>query len=380
MGLRKLAVLVSAFALVAAVSACDGGSAEPGVDSTGGLDSAGSQDAVTGDNGAPQDSALSDSAGPDATSSDATADTSTPPDASSDAPPDPLAPPAPPAYSGAACPVLQAGPNSFMSSGIARSVQVWLPPTPAGAGVMFLWHGFGDTGSNFGIAVGAAAIAKNYGVIVVSAQAILDPLESEKLVEYKELAEQIIGDMPPTWSLFDGPGIDLVLFDDLLSCLDEDFAIDRTRVHTMGFSAGALWSTILVMERSEWLASAVLWSGGLGSTGGLVEIVHTPYETPARDLPVLAVSGGPTDVWPNAQLPLVNFVKGTDELTADLVADGHDVVRCDHGLGHTIPPGGMSWGLNFLFDHHWRVEGGTLYKSLDGLPFPDYCALQLGAP
>ncbi len=378
MGLNKFAVVCS-LAVLAALSACDGGASDPGADSTGALDSAAGHDAATGDDGGPQDSIASDSAGPDSGAPDATADTSPTPDATADVPANPLAPPAPAAYSGAACPTLQAGPNSFMSSGLARSVQVWLPPTPAGAGVMFLWHGFGDTGANFGNAVGAAAIAKNYGVIVASAQAVLDPLASEKLAEFKDLGEQLFGEMPPTWSLFDGPGIDLVLFDDLLSCLDETFAIDRTRVHTMGFSAGALWSTVLLLERSEWLASAVLWSGGLGSTGGFAEVVYTPYETPARDLPVLAVSGGPADVWPSSQFPLVDFVTGSDELTADLTADGHDVVRCDHGLGHTIPPDGMSWGLNFLFDHHWRVEGGTLYKSLDGLPFPAYCAIELGA-
>jgi poly(3-hydroxybutyrate) depolymerase len=266
-----------------------------------------------------------------------------------------------------------------MSSGLARTVQVWTPADPAGAGVLFLWHGFGDTGANFGNAMGAAQIANQFGVVVVSAQAVLDPLESEKLVDFKDLAKQFIGQMPPTWSLFDGPGIDLVLFDDLLSCLDEQFAIDRTRVHTMGFSAGALWSTVLVLERADWLASAVLWSGGLGSTGGLAEIVYTPYETPARDLPVLAASGGATDVWPNTQLALVNFTKGSDELTAALTADGHDVVRCDHGLGHTVPGGAGSWGIQFLLDHHWRPEGGTLYDSIDGIGFPDYCTLELGA-
>ncbi len=378
MRLRRL-VLGLSLAVVAGLSACDDGGTTPGGDSVGDLDASTVNDGLGGELGPSPDSTAPDSVDTDASPPDASAPDTSAPDASADVPANPLAPPAPPGYSGAVCPALKAGANSFTSSAMARSVQVWMPPQPAGAGVVFMWHGFGDTGVNFGNAMGAAQIANQFGVIVVSAQAVLDPLESDKLVDFKDLAKQFIGEMPPTWSLFDGPGIDLQLFDDLLSCLDEEFAIDRTRVHTVGFSAGALWSTVLLLERSDWLASAVLWSGGLGSTGGLAEVVYTPYKTPARDLPVLSASGGATDVWPNAQLALVNFTKGSDELTADLTADGHDVIRCDHGLGHTVPQGAGSWGLQFLLDHHWRPEGGTLYKSIDGLGFPAYCTLELGA-
>ena len=293
-------------------------------------------------------------------------------------PPNPDEPPAPVVYEGT-CPAIVAGAMTFPAAGHDRAVTVTLPKDPQGAGVLFLWHGFGDTGPDFSAAVGAQAMSNTFDVITVSPQAILDAMESEKLAPFKDLAG-MFGPLPPTWAILDGPEIDMTLFEGLLYCLDEQFQIDRKRVYTMGFSQGALWSSLLVLTRSEVLAAALLWSGGLGYDGGLVEVVKFDYEKPTRTIPVLAGSGGATDLWPNAQFALVDFQVGTEALIQNLVEDGHAAVHCSHGLGHTVPSDGLVWGLKFLFDHEWQpnpVE--SPYLGHDGSGFPGYCVFPPGS-
>jgi predicted esterase len=287
----------------------------------------------------------------------------------------PDGPPTPKAYSGGTCPTFKAGKQSFMSSDLDREIVVTLPEDPSGAGVLFLWHGFGDTHSNFSSALGAKSISGSENLITVAPQAVIDPVSSAKLAPYKDLAAQFIGPLPPTWSVLDGPEPDIILFDDLLSCLTVQYDVDLKRVYTLGFSQGALFSTRLVLLRSDVLAGAALWSGGLGSTGGLLEVVRFEYESPKRKVPVLAVAGGAADLWPNEMLALVNFQTGTTELADALRADGHAVVECNHGLGHTIPADGLQWGLPFLFSHEWTADGASSYFGAEGGDFPKYCTM-----
>lgn len=355
--------------------ACSGDDAtDNGADAAPGADASGDAEASAGDTTGPEGDTsepggdASDPTGEDAVDGDPGGTPDVPPP-----PPNPNAPPPVPTYAGT-CPTLVAGAQKFTSGELARDVTVALPAKAEGAGVLFLWHGFGDTGPNFSAMVGAQAIATKFNVITVSAQAVVDPLETEKLSPLKDLAAQFVGPLPPTWSIIDGPELDLQLFDDLHACLDEQFGVDPTRLYTMGFSQGALWSTVLILERSKVLASALLWSGGLGSTGGLIEVVRLAYQAPERKIPVLAGSGGAADIWPNAQLKLVDFAAGSAELVEALTADGHAAALCDHGLGHTVPPGGLGWGLQFLFDHVWTPKGDSSYFGHAGDGFPEYCS------
>ncbi len=347
--------------------ACSGSTGESGT--TPPADTGAESDASNGDATASDDS----SSPSDDTTEPGDPDSSEPP-VDEGEPPGPGEPPAIAPYSGGACPSFAAGSMKFKSGEMERDITITLPDQPEGAGLVFLWHGFGDSHSNFSGAIGAASMSKSHNVITVSAQAVLDPLETEKLASLKALAASVgLADLPPTWSIIDGPDIDMQLFDDLLACMNESYNVDRKRLYTLGFSQGALWSTVLILERSEHLAAALLWSGGLGSTGGLVEVVHFTYGTPARKIPVLAASGGAADIWPNAQLTLVDFSAGTVELVDALKTDGHAAVHCDHGSGHTVPQGGLSWGLQFLFDHKWTADGESQYFGHDGAGFPDYC-------
>ena len=157
---------------------------------------------------------------------------------------------------------------------------------------------------------------------------------------------------------------DGALFDDLLACVEEQYDIDNKRVWSMGFSSGALWTTWLVLNRSSFLASAVVWSGGSNASVNI-------YKSPKRKLPVLVAWGGANDQ------ALLSFEPMAITFADGLQTDGHFVIRCNHKLGHTIPGGGLTWATIFLEHHTWDTVGHTpLQDDAAALAkFPAYCEI-----
>ncbi len=250
-------------------------------------------------------------------------------------------PAAPPAYSGETCPALVAGVNTFESAGHSRTVQVFMPDAAiADPPVLFIWHALGGNATQFATVFQAKKVAADYGAVVVVPESCCNA-QSE-------------------WE----PSADSALFDDMLSCLSEQRGVDLRRVYTTGFSAGGLWSTWLTVNRGDMLAAAVIFSGGVAA--------WLPYVTPAYKLPVVLVDGGPTDVYGG----IVNFNDMTQTLADNLVDDGHIVVACDHGGGHTLPMGADIWGYTFLFDHSYGDGSSPYAAGLDEM-WPSYCELLL---
>jgi predicted esterase len=176
----------------------------------------------------------------------------------------------------------------------------------------------------------------------------------------------VSGQFHTAWGFVGDSSLDAALFEEALSCLDAHYGIDRGRVYTTGFSAGALWSTWLVMNRSPYLAAAVLFSGGVPGPpmGGA-------YTSPDFDLPVLALHGGTSDIYGGG---VIRFNEATTALADGLKADGHFVVVCNHDRGHTIPFNVMDFAIPFLFDHRF---GSADSPHSGGLPqsWPSFCAI-----
>jgi predicted esterase len=255
------------------------------------------------------------------------------------------------AYSGGQCPELAGGDMTFTSGAKSRTARIYLPEEPAGAGVLYLWHGLGDNVSNFSAALQAQTLAQTYGWIVVVPS-----------------MEPAVGLMPALWgfpSLLGGiPDADLALFDDLAACIDATWDIDRSRIYTLGFSGGALWSSYLVLHRSEVLAGAVSLSGGV-SPADQDPPTTFHYETPLRQLPVLLGHGGAGDIY-NAVIVVLEFNTMTEIFADALVADGHFTIICRHGMGHYFPSGVGTSALQFLSAHTW--ENTTSFWQENGLP------------
>ncbi len=246
-------------------------------------------------------------------------------------------PPTPAAYAGT-CPAF-GDKTDFESAGYTRKVLVRLPADPVGAPVWFNWHWLGGS-ANQGLRYQELELATDAGFIVI--------------------APDSRDDEPFEWPFVEGddPTPDLQLFDDLLSCLHETYQVDLNRVHSTGMSAGGLWTTYLLMNRSTVLASAAPLSGGTQP--------FQPYTTPERDLPVLITWGGPSDLYNG-----LSFALASTDLSEALIEDGHSVAHCVHDDGHNLPPGGTEYTIRFFQDHPW----GTETVSLNGDAYPDFCGM-----
>ncbi|MGK0360838.1 MAG: poly(3-hydroxybutyrate) depolymerase [Bradymonadia bacterium] len=326
---QYIAALIALMML--SVGACDdGGSAPPAAqvvvaDAT--LADGSSDDAALPD-AALEDGALDDAALPDAAVPDAAL---------------PLAEEViaadPPVYSGDACPDFMNGPNSFAAGAKMRDFNLFLPPEPEGAPVLLIWHPLGSNAGQIGRFYDAANIAANQGWIVVVPESLRTQTE---------------------WGYFGGATDDLALFDDLLACLDVQFGFDTQRLYTTGFSAGALWSSYLIMHRAQHLNAALVYSGGVTN--------FAPFRVPDFAMPVLMTWGGPNDQFGG----VINFQESTYLFRDRLRENGHPVVTCEHAGGHVPPPQGAGWGIEYLAGHTTRVAAPAF---ADDAPYPDSCTV-----
>lgn len=262
--------------------------------------------------------------------------------------PDPV-----PAYSGGSCPTFASGSNDITSSGDARDFRLFLPANPAGAPVLFLWHGLGDNADNFASGMGASQIAQQYGAIVIVPSmapggGLLGPIWS---------FPSQLGGAPPEQ--------DLTLFDDILGCVDAQYDIDNRRVYSAGFSAGAIWTTYLTIYRAGLLASTAIFSGGVNAQ------LTFPYASSDYPLPVIMSHGGTSDTFNG----ILQFMPMMTTLADSLAADGHYGVLCTHSQGHTITNEIVISAYDFLFRNEWGT--GTSPLATEGIPasYPNTCAV-----
>lgn len=247
-----------------------------------------------------------------------------------------------PEYSNGSCPNLVDGVNKgFLVGENKRKFRISLPENPEGAPVIFLWHWLG----------GSALQAMNYlnfeGVSGAENAILVAPNTDGYTYEWR----------------FDKPGADnpdLLFFDDMLRCLYEEYQVDLERIYATGMSAGGLWSSYLIVHRSERFAAIAPLSGGA---------MGPAYQSPTDPIPVLLFWGGESDTYGGFSFDTANQV-----FSGLLQDDGHFVAECDHGGGHTFPPEvfGAMWTF---FDAHPKGVDPEPYAA--GLPasFPDYCTV-----
>jgi poly(3-hydroxybutyrate) depolymerase len=212
--------------------------------------------------------------------------------------PAPLAP-----YSRGACPALAPGRNRDFGHN-HRSFLLCVPTSTRGPfAVLFLW---GAGGPAEGIAPVLAGHYDEDGFILVVPDG--DPPR-----------------YPLTWDMDPrGSDADLRFFDDVLACLDEQYPVDRRRVHTTGYSTGAVFSAYLMGHRSQVLASFSSYSGGDRSPSG-----ERLVPMPPHPIPGLLYHGGDADVeWAGKAATL--------SLAARMASNGQFTVVCDHGRGHVV--------------------------------------------
>jgi len=166
------------------------------------------------------------------------------------------------------------------------------------------------------------------------------------------------------WQVWNEDDLDLRLYDDLRTCVVEQIGADIARVSAMGFSGGGLFTTVLVRERGDTLATFVEMSGGADVDFQLVsDEPIAAYGTPAARMPALLFSGGDEDGWPQGFI-LVDFQAATDALQQHLLEDGHYLWRCRHDQGHTITWSewtlARAWSLAHSYGGDAAYSGGAI--------------------
>jgi predicted esterase len=275
------------------------------------------------------------SAAPAATPSDAAAPAKTSPDAK-----------ALPTATGT-CPAFTTGKNTFAPAGIApRDVLLTIgAEADAKDGpLVFFWHGAGGDPSEAAGALGPAVAG------VTSAGGIV-------AAPYHDPAA---GDLP--WFLSTGGtrDDDLRLADEILACAIARKGVDLRRIHSVGFSAGAMNTTQFALRRSSWVASIVVYSGA--------QIFEVDPQDATNEYPAMLFYGGPNDQ------VVVNFDDASHAYHDWLTANGHFSFLCNHGRGHTVPSDGRASAWQFLQDHPYGASPEPYAAALPA-GFPTYCTL-----
>ncbi len=230
----------------------------------------------------------------------------------------------------------------------SRNALVWHDPAQGGGGpLVFFFHGGG------GDPDGATA--------TVTDDAITDVVANGGMV-IAPFSDPSAG---TEWFLVSGSAQnDLVMMDSMVACAVQDAGIDPYRIHGVGFSAGALHVGISSILRSSYMASTVVYSGGVYSSAAS----ENPDATPSS----LIFHGGASDV-----VSGLSFSAAAQLYYNVITERGGDAIICDHGTGHGYPDNEIDvWrrrdAYNFLIDHPFGVDPHP-YEA--GLPewVPPYC-------
>lgn len=248
--------------------------------------------------------------------------------------------------SGGDCPTIDGGGDvELVSNQKDRTVKVLVPEGgAAGKPVVFVWYPLGGSAS--------------YMINALSLREYADTVDATVVVP------TATGDVLFEWNFTSAVDAndDLVLYDDLRTCLYEQLDIDLGRVSAMGFSAGALWTSYLAVHRGDTLSTILPFSGG---TDPIIA-----YESPAGPFPALLPFGGDNDLYGGG---VVDFQETTTNFATDLTADGHFVITCNHEGGHTIPPEGREMMDMWLTAHTFGAA--SPFADGDLSAFPDYCSV-----
>lgn len=156
---------------------------------------------------------------------------------------------------------------------------------------------------------------------------------------------------------------DLLVADLALACAVQELQVDVSHIHVAGFSAGGKQAAQMAIRRSSYVASVVLYSGGLFPHQ---LDPYPPFEEMDNKFASIVFWGGPSDVvvTDNVQAAWAyyDFVSG----------NGNFTIMCDHNRGHTVPPEGQAAAWRFFQDHPWDVSPEPY---LSGMPpeVPGYC-------
>ena len=261
---------------------------------------------------------------------------------------DPLHPPAGflPAATGT-CPEMTAGMITVQPQGLApRQARLWITDAARtlDGPLVFYWYGTNGAPAQAMDGLGMEAI----DAITALGGLVVAPVH-----------DPAAGIFP--WFLVTTTNdTDLKVADEILACAIQKVGVDIRRIHSVGFSAGALHTTQMAYRRSGYLASVVTYSGG--------QVAPIPDQDPTSALNAMIFHGGASD------MVVIGFQAASEQFKMSLTTAGRFAFICNHGMGHRIPTAAVGSVWQFLQDHPFGTRPSP-YAG--GLPagFPSYCAL-----
>ena len=251
----------------------------------------------------------------------------------------------------------------FLSSDEERTVTILFPSNPEPKmRIVYFFHGLMDPSyspsSYIAQALNFQELADEYNALIILPESPIWNLMGQRFY---------------MWDVEEGTTEkDLTLFDDLRTCAARNFDVDLDQLVSSGFSGGSLFNTILLGERADHIATIVEMSGGANIEVPTFEKKFARYKTPVVDIPVLLISGGANDLWPDASYPIVQFEEATNTLQSKLLEDDQFVVRCTHNTGHNITNKAFSVAIDWLNAHEYGVS--SPYEAGIG-DWEDWCVI-----
>lgn len=250
----------------------------------------------------------------------------------------------------APCPTIVDGDVTFCPGGLmsCRDVRVVNASGATGGPLAMHWHGSGERPDDLlawdTAVMSLASMVEDEGGLLILPQG--DPAAAARP-----------GNPFPWWVVCgeDSPSScnkpdDFILADEVVACAVEQGLVSPSRLTTSGFSAGGIMASHLV-DRVDYLAAAVSWSGGLPEG-------YQPT-TPGGTTAVLAMHGGEHDAYCGVGVPpgeCYAFTAPAEALAQDVANAGGFAFVCDHQAGHSAAMG--NYGAKFLRDgtrsgHTW---------------------------
>ena len=238
------------------------------------------------------------------------------------------------------CPTFKAATLKFSPGGEARTARVWMDEQAVKAHdgpVVFYWHGTFSSPDEAEKGLGLAGIAAitAMGGIVVGAVATNPGLFPWLTETDKTFA----------------------LVDEIVACAEKEIGIDERHIHSVGMSAGGLFTSALSLARPSLFASVAVYSGGAD------EMMAGPN---TNKFAAMVFFGGESD-----NVFGKDFKMSSEAYARTLRAGGHFVLLCDHNTGHNLPPGREAAVVPFFLAHTY----GEASPYGRGVPagVPGYC-------
>jgi predicted esterase len=261
------------------------------------------------------------------------------------------------------CSPIAGGTSTLVVNGVTRTFSVQLPADTSHMALLFLWHGFMQNPTDFANTIVYDVPAGKW--VPFDPNAFPMPLMIVTPVDTKLL--------PPAgldWDIVSG-ATDFPFFDGMLQCIQQEFTIDKTRIYSFGFSAGAVFTDLLSAKYPHLFAATISESGAWFNDQAEWSDVTIPviqWQWPAFDPAdrgnVLLTHGGSNDF-----ATVISLESANQKALPYLYNNGRTVMECAHTFGHTLDP---DLTQSMYYEYMWahQLGGSPLSGMIADFPTP----------